>query len=234
MVYRTQEQTLSAPRPLVTRLRRRAAREARAVGVGVRRRVTRHPSFTLSGQTYRYFSHRYRDTSGSERSVELPVALPMLAGGGRVLEVGDVLSHYGPAPSHLVVDKYDARPGVLNEDIVSFTGGPFDVIVSVSTVEHIGWDESPRDLGKAVRAIEHMGTLLAPGGEMLITIPVGYNRFLDDAVVERTLAPSRAAWLVRTGVRRWREGTAAEALDTVYGWPHAGANAVAFLWWNRS
>jgi hypothetical protein len=197
----------------------------------MRRRLMRPATYTLDGTEYGYFHDRYSDTSLSERAVELPVALSMSRRGGRVLEVGNVLGHYLSTPDHLVVDKYDRRPGVVNEDIVSFVGGPFDLILSISTVEHIGWDEAPRDLGKAVRAVEHMATLLAPGGEMLITVPVGYNRFLDDAIVDGRVRPNRSAWLVRSGARHWREGSAPEALATVYGWPQAGANAVAFLWW---
>lgn len=237
MAYRTRDPVPAPAPPVPARLRRRLATETRAARAGVRNRLTRTRTFTLGGRGYPYLRHRYLDTASSERAVELPVALALLheaqaAPARRVLEVGDVLTHHAWS-DHLVVDLYGRRPGVVNEDIASFTGGPFDLVLSVSTVEHIGWDESPRDVDKAARAVGHMVSLLAPGGEMLVTIPVGYHRFLDDAVTDGRLNPTRIAWLVRTGVRRWTEGSEDEALATVYGWPHAGASAVAFLWWGR-
>jgi hypothetical protein len=237
VAYRTREPAPTTAPPLPARLRRRLATEARAARAGVRNRLTLPRTFALGGREYPYLRHRYSDTSSSERAVELPVALALLrdrrtAPVGDVLEVGNVLTHYTRS-DHLVVDLYDHSPGVVHEDIASFTGGPFGLVLSVSTVEHIGWDESPRDLGKAVRAVRHMASLLAPGGVMLVTIPVGYHRFLDDAVAGGRLRPTRTAWMVRTGLRRWAEGSEAQALATVYGWPHAGANAVAFLWWDQ-
>ena len=42
--------------------------------------------------------------------------------------------------------------------------GPFDLIVAISTLEHVGWDESPRDPAKAPRAVEVLRSL--PGFEI--------------------------------------------------------------------
>ena len=35
-----------------------------------------------------------------------------------MLEVGNVLRHYRPQLDHLVVDKYEHAPGVLNRDVL--------------------------------------------------------------------------------------------------------------------
>jgi hypothetical protein len=116
----------------------------------------------------------------------------------------------------------------------TFSGGPYDLIVSISTLEHVGYDEEPRDAGKAARAMEHLRGLLAPGGELLATIPVGYNRELDDALRG---GDARVSYLARVGNVRWKEVDAHETrnlhgwpwpgADAVYGWPWPGANVLA-------
>ena len=68
---------------------------------------------------------------------------------------------------------------MVNEDIVDFrTDKRYDLVISISTVEHVGWDEDPNDpskvLGKgskALDAIAHMAALLAPKGLMVVTFP---------------------------------------------------------------
>jgi len=51
-----------------------------------------------------------------------------------------VLSHYF-AVKHDIVDKYEIAPSVVNEDLVNFKPGKkYDLIVSISTLEHVGWD----------------------------------------------------------------------------------------------
>jgi hypothetical protein len=58
-----------------------------------------------------------------------------------ILEIGNVLSHYFPV-NHDIVDKYEKADGVINQDVVHFySPKKYDLIVSVSTLEHVGWDE---------------------------------------------------------------------------------------------
>ncbi|MEH3053293.1 MAG: hypothetical protein PGN13_04685, partial [Patulibacter minatonensis] len=47
-------------------------------------------------------------------------------------------------------------------------------------LEHVGFDEDDQDPEKTLRLVQHLATLLAPGGELLLTFPLGYNRHLDD------------------------------------------------------
>ena len=91
-----------------------------------------------------------------------------------------MLSHYY-AVDHDIVDKYESGPGVINDDVVNFkaTGKKYELIISISTLEHVGWDETPRDPRKPLRAVENLVQLLAPGGMIVITIPVGQNPELD-------------------------------------------------------
>jgi SAM-dependent methyltransferase len=119
--------------------------------------------------------------------VEIPIALGFLGRGRRVLEVGNVLRQYAPVPDgYTVVDKYERGAGVINRDVLDVTE-TFDLIVSISTLEHIGLDEHPREPGKAAAAVSHLRSLLAPGGAMLATWALCYNRDLDEAPLEDSL-----------------------------------------------
>jgi SAM-dependent methyltransferase len=215
-------------RERVLRLGAPLAHAARARAAAVIRR--RPDGFELGGRRYRYFVHPYNATWRNERAVELPVALALLqeSRGARVLEVGNVLVHYGHG-GHDVVDKYEPSPDVIALDIVDFRPAqPYDVIVAISTLEHVGFDEDVRDPAKPRRAVEHMASLLAPGGRMLVTVPLGYNEGLDRDLLADGLGFDRVRFLKRTSrLGRWSEVLAPAAAETRYGHPYRWANAVA-------
>jgi SAM-dependent methyltransferase len=189
--------------------------------------------FTLDGQEYRYVWHEHAHTWRGERAVEVPIALAELATAdpARTLEVGNVLSNF-VRTSHQVLDKYERAPGVLNEDAATFRSGPFDLIVSVSTLEHVGYDEEPREPDKAARAVRNLVGLLAPGGTMLATIPMGHNRDLDDALMGGALGGS-VSYLRRVKWLKWEQVEPDQA-KAMYGWPWPGANVVAIAAWKTS
>jgi len=166
-----------------------------------------HGDFELDGRRYRYLYSRHKFTWLTERAVEVPVAQALVDAHppGRVLEIGNVLSHYRPQ-QHVVVDKYERAQGVLNRDVLDLAGiGSYDLIVAISTLEHVGWDESPRDPAKAQRAVDVLRSLLAPGGLLAITVPVGYNTAFDAALRSGEVPLQRAVALRRAGGTRWRE-----------------------------
>jgi hypothetical protein len=188
------------------------------------------PAFVLGDRSYDYFWHDHNMTWRNERCVEVALARAFLAqfAGTRVLEIGNVLSHY-IAVSHDVVDKYERAPGVRNEDVVDFVPErPYDLVVSISTLEHVGWNETPREPGKALRAVAHLRErCLAPGGRMLVTFPVGHNRELDQAFASGRLPFMQSYCMKRVGrFAHWREATGAEVRDAVYGHPYPFANAI--------
>lgn len=157
-------------------------------------------TFDWWGDEFTYAEFDYNTTRLNERAVELPIARQFLAGQvGRLLEVGNVLSHYYPElPQRAIVDRYEEGPGVSNIDVFTIDRS-WDRIVSISTLEHVRWDESPREAGRAADAVVHLRDLLAPGGRMLVTIPLGWNRPLDDWLLEGAGGVLRACTMVRGG-----------------------------------
>jgi SAM-dependent methyltransferase len=176
-------------------------------------------SFTLGGDSYVCVHHRHNFTWLNERAVELSVAKRALdvADRGRVLEVGDVLGHYFRC-EHAVVDKYEHGRRVIPIDVLDYRPREgYDLVVSVSTLEHVGWDEEPRDPGRAQAAVEHLARLLTPGGRLLVTLPVGYNRALDRAIADGSTPFSSVRALRReNGGRTWRELPPSEVWDAPY------------------
>lgn len=183
-------------------------------------------SFAFGGRTLRYCIHHY--SLDNERIIEIPVAQDWLRGRtGQILEVGNVLSHYMAFP-HDVVDKYEISPGVINEDIVDYAPEKkYAGIVMISTLEHVGFDETPRDSKKISRALRQLKSMLAPGGEMLVTMPLGYNPNVDEMLRAGATDFTKSGYLLRISAdNRWREATAAEVAGARYAAPFPCANAV--------
>jgi len=185
-------------------------------------------TFTLDGQTYPYFFHRKNATWLTERIVELAVAQKLYDPTARTLEIGNVMQQYF-AGGHTIVDRYERGAGVTNEDALTFQAEPFDAILSISTIEHIGWDETPRDPTKLPKAIDNLRGLLKPGGTLMVTLPHGYNCDLDDLLQNGALPFDRVSYLARdTGLtNRWRQVQRDEIVGYRYGFPWPAANAIA-------
>lgn len=185
--------------------------------------------FTFLSQKYPYFVHRYNATWRNERAIEVPIIWRQVQDayqrGARVLEIGNVLSHYYPT-HHTVVDKYEKAKGVINQDIVDFNPTKkFDLIVAISTFEHIGWDESPRRKQKVNRAVKHVRSLLRPGGRASITVPAGYNPYVDEQLIAGTLGFDSHVVLQRTTIdNQWREVDDSVLKTAKYGHPFSNAN----------
>jgi SAM-dependent methyltransferase len=195
----------------------------------------RRRSFTFAGRRYRYHAAPYNGTYRNERTVELAIALPLLAssGGKRVLEVGNVTTHYAAA-RHRVVDKHETAPEVENLDAVEIQSSePYDVILCISTLEHVGLDERRdhafvEDPDKPRQALEHLASLLAPGGTLLVTFGLGYNVSLDERLFAGELRFDELRFLKRISRdNRWREAAPEAVRGAAYGSPYPAANAVA-------
>jgi SAM-dependent methyltransferase len=125
---------------------------------------------------------------------------------------------------HTVVDKYERAAGVHNLDVVDLPAAPdlpapFDLVLAVSTLEHVGLDEAVHDPGKPARAIAALTSLLAPGGRLWCTFPVGYNPALDAGLREGSLGFTRLTALRRTGrANRWEQVPVEDVWSIGYDW----------------
>lgn len=181
---------------------------------------------------------RHNVTWANERCVELALAHALMADvrPERLLEVGHVTPHYFQG-GHLVVDKYE--PGSLRIDIVDFAPAErFELILSISTFEHIAFDEpgeAPAREAVATKvsaALDRCRSLLAPGGLLAITVPLGYNPALDAMIANGELGWDRASWFKRFPGRHWAQVSRAEAVRCRYGSPYAFANAILLAEWD--
>lgn len=211
---------------------RSAGRAAAVLGAQISLPLTRvrrrNDRFSVRGAQLPYTFGRYNNAFLNERAVEISIAKWFLGRDpGRMLEVGNVLSHYG-VTGHTVLDKYEEVPGVRNEDIVDFRPEtPYDTVVAISTLEHVGWDETPREPDKVLRAMRRVKECATAGGRVLVTVPTGYHPRLDRALRTGELRFPQEHWLVRTNRRNdWVEADRDVALDRDYGRPYTGANGL--------
>lgn len=187
-------------------------------------------TFLFNEVEYHYFFHPYNKTWANERAIEIPLILELINryNPQEILEVGNVLSHYVKT-SHTIVDKYERRKGVVNQDVVELDESQkYQFVFSVSTVEHIGWDETPRQTGKHRVALEKMVKLLKPGGKILITIPIGHNTDLDQDLFSGYLI-GKVDYFLRVSKSVWRQASKDEVVNCQYGNPYKAANALAVM-----
>lgn len=193
------------------------------------RRFKSGRSFTARGVDYRYFYHPYNQTYCNERAVEIPIVWSIVqrVPPDRVLEVGNVLSHYFPT-RHDVIDKYEPAPGVQNVDVVDFRPTrPYDLIISISTLEHVGFNEKPLEPEKPLRAIGHLQRCLSPQGRLVVTLPMGANPHLDRMLAEGRIPLDDPLCLRRISTdNRWRETSWDDVRRVRYGHPYRNANGL--------
>jgi len=206
-------------------------------GYVVHKLFRRNAVFVFNGKTYRHMVHLYNRTWENERAVELPIIWDMVqhvyARGGRVLEVGNVLGSYF-LTRHEIVDKYERASRVLNQDILDFRPAQtYDLIVSISTLEHIGFDEQPQEPEKVLRAVDHLRTLLAPGGVFVATIPIGANPHLDRFIDSGALRFDTLHALRRAPGVDWYQDTWEGVRGLRYGSPFRHATAVVIASFTR-
>lgn len=189
-------------------------------------------TFGFQGKEFRCFYARYNMTWAGERMVEIPVIKDTVDAHlpESVLEVGNVLSHYFPI-KHRVVDKFERGSRVINSDILDYSPDQkFELIVSISTFEHIGFDDDSSGSSgqKIAAAIRHCRSLLSPKGRLIVTLPTGYNPDLDQLLEQGRLEAVRMDCLCRVGRRTWRQCDLSEALRHPYRSAFPYANGVVF------
>jgi hypothetical protein len=186
--------------------------------------------FQFKDQRYHYFCHRYNMTWINERSVEIPIAKDLIKNYSedKILEVGNVLSHYFKV-SHDIVDKFEKAEKVINQDIVSFTTKKrYDLIIVISTLEHIGWDEPERNPEKIPLAVSNMKNLLTEKGIIFFTIPLGENPFMDRLIASNSLGFTETRFLRRISglTNKWVEVGRKDVEGAKYNYPFYNANGL--------
>ena len=187
-------------------------------------------TFPFRGKQLELFYHRYNITWANERVVEVPVGRALIAefGGSNVLEIGNVLGHYGKI-DHQVVDKFERSAGVINEDVTTWTPPKkYDLIVSISTFEHIGFDDDDLDPtgSKILKAINNCRTWLKPNGRLVITAAPGYNPAFDGLIKDARIGTDRIECFHRSSRLQWIPCGVSTALSAKYHSPYSFGNAL--------
>lgn len=188
-----------------------------------------HTTFSLQGKEYKYFYHFFNLTWANERCVEIPIIWSFIEQykDKNVLEIGNVLSNYLPI-KHDVLDKYEIKPGIINADVADFnTDKKYNLIVSISTIEHVGWDEEEKDPLKIIRSIENLKKCLASEGKMVVTTSLGYNTNLDRMLQEKELKFDEQYYLKRVSRdNRWIQIEQEQARNSRYAYPYPSGNVL--------
>lgn len=129
---------------------------------------------------------------------------------------------------HDIIDKYEKANGIINIDAADFDPPKrYDLIVTISTLEHVGWNENSRDSTKIPSAIENLKGLLGPKGKMVITVPLGYNPELDRLLKENKVQFTKRFYLKRISKdNKWIEVDWKEVKNARYDSPFSYANGL--------
>ena len=190
-----------------------------------------------------------------ERAIEIPWCLARYDGEKRVLDVGyafaepaDLAGLAALGARELVgVDLAEAavpglRPVVADVRSLPFDDGSFDLVLCVSTLEHVGRDtaiyavDAPRADDGDEAALRELHRVLAPGGRLLATVPTGVEEDLGWQVQrpprEWIARFERSGWLVYEdelylhAADGWRTASLAEVESVAYGGAGPGAGAI--------
>ena len=155
-------------------------------------------TFIFKDRKYKCFYHWYNTTWRGEREIELSIFLDILKKNtGSLLEFGNVLQNYINI-KHDIVDRYEKANNVINEDIITFNPNKkYNTILSISTLEHVGWDETPRDPQKIHEAFNSLKKLLDINGSIIFSVPLGFNSYLDDLILNKKLVTSESHFFKR-------------------------------------
>ena len=169
--------------------------------------------FTLQDREYEYFCHPFNDTRHNERAVEIPIICTWVSDirktnpNIKILELGNTLQHYYLFP-HDIVDKEEGGIylPVINKDIVDYHPDcKYDVIFSISTIEHVGREDDGNDKYKIVRALSQLTDMLNVGGKIFVTFPIGFHPDFDSVLKEGKIPFTKVYCLHRDDYNSWIE-----------------------------
>jgi SAM-dependent methyltransferase len=190
-------------------------------------------TFQFQGKSHHYLFHRYCTTWKNERCAIIPIAWDIVqtyqTQRKNILEVGNVISHIYPVV-HDVLDKYELADGVINEDIVDFRPSKrYDLIFSIVTMQHVGYNEFPRDPAKILKAMKNLKNILSPGGKIVILHGLGENKEMDDLLKDNTMEFNQRYYLMKTSTFKWREVKWEDVKDLTYDYSIPTARGVVIV-----
>jgi hypothetical protein len=194
-------------------------------------KLKRKRTFIFNNKKHKFFYHKYNTTWANERCVEIPIVREFIGNTKeKILEVGNVLSHYQNV-DWSILDKFEKGKGVVNKDIASFKPGTkYKKVISISTFEHIGYDDdSPSNsTKKIINAFNNLQkNCLKKGGTAIITVPLGYNPKMDEIVFRNKLKFKEIKFVKKVSRNDWEEVSSKDAKNSKYGRPYSYANCVA-------
>ena len=135
------------------------------------------------------------------------------------------MPHYYPSIKKEVIDKFEKGMGITNTDVLNFSPNEkYDLIVSISTLEHVGYDDDVKDPDGTLKAIRNLKKCLSNGGKMLVTLPLKYNKSVDKLLNENRLGFTEEHYYKRSILNRWKETTKGDAMKVKH--DHFRANAI--------
>lgn len=168
-------------------------------------------SFILNNKKYKYFYHLYNRTVASERVLEIPIAKEVLKDfkDKDILEIGNVMSHY-IRTNYPIIDKHEKGRNVINKDVISFyLMKKFDLIISISTMEHVGYSKrywEPNKPDKFSKGIVNLKKHLKKGGLLVVTFPLFYNEYITKLILNKKDPFEKRYFMKRTSyLNEWKQ-----------------------------
>ncbi|MBN2038801.1 MAG: hypothetical protein JW864_02095 [Spirochaetes bacterium] len=133
--------------------------------------------------------------------------------------------------NHFIIDKFEHSTGVLNVDILDYAPKEkFDLIISIPTIEHVGYDDSVWNERNPENAIKYIkDNLIAKEGLGVITIPYGYNPYLDSCIKNGRLKEYDICYFKNISNLNWKQCSFNEITDSKYDEKYHNAEALAVI-----
>lgn len=188
-------------------------------------------TFYFNDEEYTYFKHPYNTTERNERCVEVPIVWKIVRQfqNKKILEVGNVLSHYFDV-SYEIIDKCEEAKGVKNIDINDFKPEEkYDLIICVSTLEHVSENKK-----KLIDTFNHLKNMLEIRGKLIITFPIGQNKSLDNLLKEGRFLPIDVFYMKRFELyESWKQSSYNDVKDSQHCHPFPSGNGIAIMIFKR-
>jgi hypothetical protein len=202
--------------------------------------------FEYNKEKFKYYIALHNTTFTNEKTIEIPIILDYISKSKNkdVLEIGNVINYYEKV-EYDILDKYEKRKGVINSDIIEYKPGKrYDLIISISTFEHIGFDEVTRygenkdilvDQTSLFDAIKNTRNLLNDNGVFVFTAPLGFNNFLDSQLIDNKLKLTETHFLKRiSSNNKWIQVKYEDIIGIKYNDPYPCANGLLIGIYNKT